>query len=109
MPFLLRHALLGIAVFALQWLLLGRLTLWDAYPDAVLLYVAWLGLRHGRQVGALAGFYRILKPHLLAAYRHYLVATHHLDELGDRCDRVVHLEAGRVAYDGDAAGWLATG
>ncbi len=27
---------------------------------------------------ALAGFYRVLKPHLLAAYRHYLAATHHL-------------------------------
>lgn len=27
---------------------------------------------------ALAGFYRILKPALLAGYRHYLAATHHL-------------------------------
>jgi len=27
---------------------------------------------------ALAGFYRVLKPALLAAYRHYLSATHHL-------------------------------
>jgi hypothetical protein len=27
---------------------------------------------------ALAGFYRVLKPALLAAYRHYLAATHHL-------------------------------
>ena len=27
---------------------------------------------------ALAGFYRVLKPALLAAYRHYLQATHHL-------------------------------
>ncbi len=27
---------------------------------------------------ALAGFYRVLKPALLSAYRHYLAATHHL-------------------------------
>ncbi len=27
---------------------------------------------------ALAGFYRVIKPALLAAYRHYLQATHHL-------------------------------
>lgn len=56
MPFFLRHALIGFAVFLLQWLLLGRLTIWGAFPDAVLLYVAWLGLRHGRQTGAVAGF-----------------------------------------------------
>lgn len=35
-----------------------------------------------------------------------VVATHHLDELGDRCDRVVRLDAGRVTYDGDPSGWL---
>jgi len=28
-----------------------------------------------------------------------VVATHHLDELGERCDRVVRLEAGRVIED----------
>ena len=33
-------------------LVLGRLQLWGAYPDAVLLYVAWLGLRQGRRIGA---------------------------------------------------------
>lgn len=55
-PFLLRHLLIGVAVFVLQWLLLGRLSLWGAIPDAVLLYVAWLGLRYGRQPGSIAGF-----------------------------------------------------
>jgi len=32
-----------------------------------------------------------------------LVATHHLDELDGRCDRVVRLDAGRVVADGDPA------
>lgn len=56
MPFIVRHLLIGLLVLALQWLVLGRLRLWGAYPDAVLLYVAWLGLRHGRNHGAAAGF-----------------------------------------------------
>lgn len=56
MPFIVRHALVGILIVALQWLLLGRLELWGATPDAVLLYVAWLGLRHGRRSGSVAGF-----------------------------------------------------
>lgn len=56
MHFPLRHALIGILVFALQWLVLGRLRLWGAYPDAVILYVAWIGLRHGRRAGSIAGF-----------------------------------------------------
>ena len=34
-----------------------------------------------------------------------LVATHHTDELGGRCDRVVELSSGRVTYDGDLMGW----
>ena len=53
---LLRHILIGLLLIALQWLVLGRLSIMGAYPDAVLLYVAWLGLRHGRQTGATAGF-----------------------------------------------------
>ena len=56
MSFLVRYALIGASVFALQWLVLGRLTLWGSYPDAVLLCVAWIGLREGRRVGSLAGF-----------------------------------------------------
>ena len=56
MPFVVRHMLVGLLVVALQWLVLGRLRLWGAYPDVVLLYVAWLGLRHGRRAGSVAGF-----------------------------------------------------
>ena len=33
---------------------------------------------------ALAGFYRVLKPALLAAYRHYLAVTHHLADWPSR-------------------------
>ena len=40
----------------LQWLLLGRLRMWGAFPDAVLLYVAFMGLRLGRLGGSIAGF-----------------------------------------------------
>ncbi|MBT5901828.1 MAG: ferritin-like domain-containing protein [Opitutaceae bacterium] len=32
----------------------------------------------------LAGFYRVLKPHVLASYRHYLEATHHLADWPSR-------------------------
>jgi rod shape-determining protein MreD len=56
MPHLVRYALIGLLVVAVQWLVLGRLRLWGAYPDAVLLYVAWLGLRFGRRLGMFAGF-----------------------------------------------------
>jgi rod shape-determining protein MreD len=55
MPLYVRRGLVGLAVIALQWLVVGRLRIWGAYPDAVLLYVAWLGLRHGRLVGSVAG------------------------------------------------------
>lgn len=56
MPLLLRHVLTGLAIFLLQWLILGRLRLWNAAPDAVLLFVAWIGLRYGRRSGSTAGF-----------------------------------------------------
>lgn len=56
MPSLVRQALLGVLVFLVQWLVLGRLRLWGAYPDAVLLFVAWTGVRNGRSAGAVAGF-----------------------------------------------------
>lgn len=56
MPVVLRQALIGLGVVALQWLVLGRLKLWGAYPDVVLLYVAWVGLRFGRASGTTAGF-----------------------------------------------------
>lgn len=56
MPTLLRNALVGVAIFALQWLVLGRLRIFGSYPDVVLLYVAWLGLRQGRRTGSIFGF-----------------------------------------------------
>ena len=56
MPLAVRRTLIGLLIVALQWLVLGRLRIWGAYPDMVLLYVAWLGLRHGRLAGSLAGF-----------------------------------------------------
>jgi rod shape-determining protein MreD len=56
MPTLVRYALIGLGIFTLQWLVLGRLTLWGSYPDAVLLFIAWIGLRKGRRVGSVMGF-----------------------------------------------------
>ena len=56
MPLFARRALVGFVIIALQWLILGRLQLWEVFPDVVLLYVAWLGLRHGRLVGSVGGF-----------------------------------------------------
>lgn len=56
MPIVVRHLLIGIAVLALQWLILGRLRLWGAYPDVVLLYIAYTAIRYGRQAGAITGF-----------------------------------------------------
>lgn len=56
MPLLLRRILVGLLIALVQWLVLGRLTLWGAYPDAVLLFVAWVGLRNGRLAGSVTGF-----------------------------------------------------
>ena len=56
MPVVLRQVLLGLGVVLLQWLVFGRLRLWGAYPDVVLLFVAWVGLRYGRVSGTVAGF-----------------------------------------------------
>lgn len=53
---LLRQVLSGLGVVLLQWLVFGRLQLWGAYPDVVLLFVAWTALRHGRVAGMTAGF-----------------------------------------------------
>lgn len=52
----LRLALVGGAVFLVQWLVLGNLPVFGAVPDAVLLFVAWTGLRFGRRYGLIAGF-----------------------------------------------------
>jgi len=51
-----RRHLAALGVFVLQWLILGRLRLWGAYPDAVLLFVTWYALREGRRQGTLMGF-----------------------------------------------------
>ena len=48
--------LLGLLVVLSQWLVFGRLQLWGVYPDVVLLFVAWVGIRRGRRTGAFAGF-----------------------------------------------------
>lgn len=51
-----RRLFVALGVFGLQWLVLGRLRLWGAYPDAVLLFLAWYALREGRRHGTLTGF-----------------------------------------------------
>ncbi len=56
MPSSLAHILVGALIIAVQWLLLGRLHIWNAWPDAVLLYVAWTAMQFGRRQGALTGF-----------------------------------------------------
>jgi len=53
--------LIGIAIGSaiavlLQWLFFGRLIIWGAFPDIVLLYVAGVALRTGRLSGSLTGF-----------------------------------------------------
>ena len=49
-------AVVGLAILALQWLVLGRLRIFGAYPDAVVLFVAWIALRQGRETGTGFGF-----------------------------------------------------
>ncbi len=56
MPTLIRFAVVGLLAFGLQWLVLGRLRLWGAYPDGVLILVAWVAFVFGRRAGALSGF-----------------------------------------------------
>lgn len=56
MPTYARRLFIGLALFALQWLVLGRLRIYGAYPDAVLLFIAWYALREGRRPGAVVGF-----------------------------------------------------
>lgn len=56
MPQPLRRVLVALGVFLLQWLVLSRLSIYGAVPDALMLYVAWVGFRFGRLPGSLAGF-----------------------------------------------------
>lgn len=46
----------GILVFLVQWFLLGRLKMWGAYPDVVLLFLTLVSIRFGRLVGTSSGF-----------------------------------------------------
>jgi rod shape-determining protein MreD len=56
MPVALRMVLYALGVVLLQWLVFGRLQVYGAFPDVVLLFVAYIGLRFGRLPGAAAGF-----------------------------------------------------
>lgn len=56
MPVALRLVLYALGVVLLQWLVFGRLTIYGAYPDVVLLFVAYAALRFGRVTGAVTGF-----------------------------------------------------
>lgn len=51
-----RRLVLALGIFALQWLLLGRLRIYGTYPDCVMLYLAWYALHEGRQRAMLTGF-----------------------------------------------------
>jgi len=51
-----RLVLGGLLAVALQWFVFGRLRLWGAYPDVVLIWVAFQALRYGRTTGTVAGF-----------------------------------------------------
>ena len=56
MRYVVRSLFLGMVAVLIQWLLLGRLQIWGAYPDLTLLVVGWIALRHGRLGGSAAGF-----------------------------------------------------
>ena len=51
-----RRLLVALGVFALQWLVLGRLRIYGTYPDAVMLFLTWYALHEGRRRGTLTGF-----------------------------------------------------
>jgi rod shape-determining protein MreD len=50
-----RRLLAAVAVFAAQWLIVGRLRIYGASPDAALLFLGWYALREGRRRGAGVG------------------------------------------------------
>ncbi len=56
MPLSVRRLLQGAGVFLLQWLVFGRLRIYGAYPDVVLLFLAWYALKEGRRRASIAGF-----------------------------------------------------
>jgi rod shape-determining protein MreD len=51
-----RRLLIAVGVFALQWLILGRLRIYGTYPDGVMLFLTWYALHEGRKRGTLVGF-----------------------------------------------------
>lgn len=51
-----RRLFIAAGVFALQWLVLGRLRIYGTYPDGVMLYLTWYALHEGRARGTLTGF-----------------------------------------------------
>ena len=53
---LLRLLFIGTVIVTLQWLFFGRLDLWGATPDVVLLFVVWVAVRYGQITGTIAGF-----------------------------------------------------
>lgn len=46
----------SVLVLLLQWIVLGRLDIMGSYADAVMLFVAWVGLQYGRRSGSIVGF-----------------------------------------------------
>lgn len=52
----LRRLLFAAGVFALQWLILGRLRIYGTYPDGVMLFLTWYALHEGRKRGTATGF-----------------------------------------------------
>lgn len=56
MPRSLLRLFAAAGVFALQWLILGRLRIYGTYPDGVLLFLGWYALREGRRRGTVTGF-----------------------------------------------------
>ena len=51
-----RRLLFAVGVFALQWLILGRLRIYGTYPDGVMLFLTWYALHEGRKRGTIVGF-----------------------------------------------------
>jgi rod shape-determining protein MreD len=56
MPVILRNILVGLGVLLVQWFIVGRLRIWGAYADIVLIFLTLQALRYGRLAGALSGF-----------------------------------------------------
>ena len=64
----LRTVLFGAVVVLLQWLLLGRLKMWDAYPDITLLFVVLVALNYKNLAGP-----QQKSPKLAGAYTGFFI------------------------------------